>query len=96
MGSGSTTPRTPGSDPSPRQTTVPSRRTRSQSSSPPGGRLGADSTGEGGRSPFTARLWWIPQQNLRNQPGDLAMNGEEVELAFPLRIAPDGIWLAAG
>ena len=63
---------------------------------PPGRRLGADSTGEGGRSPFTARLWWIPQQNLRNQPGDLAMNGEEIEVAFPLRIAPDGIWLGLG
>ena len=50
----------------------------------------------GGRSPFTARLWWIPQQNLRNQPGDLAMNGEDVEVAFPLRIAPDGIWLGLG
>ncbi|MHB8861529.1 MAG: hypothetical protein ACYC6N_03930 [Pirellulaceae bacterium] len=62
----------------------------------PGGRLGADPPGEGGRSPFTARLWWIPQQNLRNQAGDLAMNGEEVEAALPVRIAPDGIWLGLG
>ena len=58
-----------------------------------GGRRGADSSGEGGRSPFTTRLWWIPQQNLQNQAGDLAMNGEEVEVAFPLRIAPEDIWL---
>jgi hypothetical protein len=64
--------------------------------SPPDGRLGADSLGEGGRSPFTARMWWIPQQNLRNQPGDLATNGVELDLAFPLRIDPDGIWLGLG
>ena len=43
-----------------------------------GDRLGAGSSGEGGRAPFTARLWWIPQQNLRNQAGDLAMNGTDM------------------
>jgi hypothetical protein len=63
---------------------------------PPGGRPGANSPGESGRSPFTARLWWIPQQNLQNQAGDLAMNGEEVDVAFPLCIAPEGIWLGIG
>jgi hypothetical protein len=65
---------------------------------PRGGPFGAapgdGSPGDGGRAPFTARLFWIPQQDLKNQPGDLAVNGEEIELAFPLRIAPDGIWLA--
>jgi hypothetical protein len=56
----------------------------------------ADAPGEVDRSPFTARLWWIPQQNLQSQAGDLAMNGEEIDVAFPLRINPDRIWLALG
>ncbi len=64
--------------------------------SPGGGRLDAGAPREGGRVPFTARLWWIPQQTLKNQPQDLAMNGEELELAFPVRIDSDGIWLALG
>lgn len=64
--------------------------------SPTDRRIERDSLGEGGRSPFTARLWWIPQQNLRTQPHDLAMNGEEFGLAFPLRLLPDGIWLGLG
>jgi hypothetical protein len=51
---------------------------------------------EGGRAPFTARIWWIPEQNLKNQPADLAMNGEELEFAVPVRIDTDGIWLALG
>lgn len=55
----------------------------------------SDSLG-GDRSPFTARLWWIPQQNVRRQSGDLAMNGEELDVAFPLRLMPDGIWLGLG
>jgi len=38
----------------------------------------------------------MPQQNLRNEPGDVATNGEEFDLAFPLRIDPDGIWLGLG
>ena len=46
--------------------------------------------------PFTARLWWIPQQDLKHQPGKLAMNGEEIEVAFPVRMDSDGIWLALG
>ncbi len=61
--------------------------------SPPDRRLGAD---YGGRSPFTSRLWWIPQQKIRNQPDYLAMNSEEFELAVPLHIAPNGIWLGLG
>ena len=61
--------------------------------SPPGRRLGTD---YGGRSPFTSRLWWIPQQKIRNQPDYLAMNSEEFEVAFPLHIAPNGIWLGLG
>ena len=61
-----------------------------------GGRLGVNSSGQGDRAPFTARLWWIPQQHLKHQPGGLAMNGEEIEVAFPVRIDSDGIWLALG
>lgn len=64
--------------------------------SPPGGQPSADSTGESQRAPFTAQMWWIPQQNLRSQPGDLSMNGKEVGVALPLRLAPDGIWLGLG
>jgi hypothetical protein len=61
-----------------------------------GGRAGLGSSGDGQRTPFTARLWWIPPQDLKDQPGELAMNGEELELAFPVRIDTDGIWLALG
>ncbi len=61
--------------------------------SSPDRRSGAD---YGGRSPFTSRLWWIPQQKIRNQPDYLAMNSEEFEVAFPLQIAPNGIWLGLG
>ncbi|HPM85426.1 MAG TPA: hypothetical protein PLF81_32210 [Candidatus Anammoximicrobium sp.] len=64
--------------------------------SPGGSRLDVGAPREGGRVPFTARLWWIPQQTLKNQPQDLGMNGEELELAFPVRIDSDGIWLALG
>ena len=58
--------------------------------------LGTRSLGEGRRTPFTARLSWIPQRDLKNQPNELAINGEEIELAFPLRLDADGIWLALG
>ena len=64
--------------------------------SPRVGQFGPGPSGEGRRSPFTARLWWIPEQNLRNQAGHLAMDGEEIDVAFPLRIDPDGIWLGLG
>jgi hypothetical protein len=64
--------------------------------SPQGDRLDAGSPDGSRRAPFTARLWWIPQQNLRNQAGNLAMDGEEIDVAFPLRIDPDGIWLGLG
>lgn len=53
----------------------------------------SDLGGNSRRAPFTARMFWIPQQDLSNQPGELAMNGEEIRLGFPLRIAPEGIWL---
>lgn len=59
-------------------------------------RFDAGSPGEGGRAPFTARLWWIPPQDVKHQPADLALNGAELEVAFPLRIDSDGIWLALG
>jgi hypothetical protein len=55
--------------------------------------LGGGATGAGNRSPFTAQLFWIPPQNLKGQPGTLAVNGEEIKLAFPVYIAPNGIWL---
>lgn len=61
--------------------------------SPPDRRFGTDSDD---RSPFTSQLWWIPQQNIRNQPGNLAMNSEEFDVAFPLEITPSGIWLGLG
>jgi len=64
--------------------------------SPQDDRLGAGLAESNGRAPFTARLWWIPQQDLKHQPGTLAMNGEEIELAFPVHIDSDGIWLALG
>lgn len=63
---------------------------------PSGRGLDVGAPGGGDRAPFTARLWWIPQQDLKNQPADLAMNGEELEFAFPVRIDADGIWLAMG
>jgi hypothetical protein len=50
--------------------------------------------GEGDRAPFTARTFWIPTQNVQGQPGNLAVNGEEIQLGFPIRIDTDGIWLA--
>ena len=59
-----------------------------------GASLNTAAVGDRGRSPFAVRAWWMPQQNLRNYPGDLTMNGQEVELAFPYRIDPEGIWLA--
>jgi len=63
---------------------------------PEGDRRDAGSPDGSRREPFTSRLWWIPQQDLRNQPGDLAMNGEDVEVAFPIWIDSHGIWLALG
>ncbi len=65
-------------------------------SSPSARGLEVGSSDEGGRAPFTARLWWLPRQNLKDQPADLAMNGEELEFAVPVRIDADGIWLALG
>jgi hypothetical protein len=55
--------------------------------------LGGGATGTGNRAPFTAQLFWIPPQNLKGQPGTLAVNGEEIKLAFPVHIAENGIWL---
>lgn len=56
-----------------------------------------DSGGPGsGRAPFKSQLFWIPQQALKAQPGNLAMSGEEVELGYPIRIDSNGIWLALG
>ena len=60
------------------------------------GGLGAGFSTGGSRAPFTARLSWIPAQALKNQPGELAVQSEELELAFPVRIDADGIWLALG
>lgn len=64
--------------------------------SPDHSRPDTGSLGDASRAPFTARLWWMPQQDLKHRPGDLAMNGEELEVAFPVRIDSDGIWLALG
>ena len=64
--------------------------------SPRAGPLGTSPLGESRRSPFTAGIWWIPEQDVQNGPGELAVYGEELELGFPLRIEPNGIWLALG
>ena len=61
--------------------------------SQPDRRLGTDHER---RSPLTSRLWWIPNQRVQNQPNSFAMNSEEFEVAFPLHIAPNGIWLGLG
>lgn len=53
----------------------------------------AGPTGEQ-RAPFQTRLHWMPQQAVKGQSADWAVYGEEVEIGFPLRIDPDGIWLA--
>ncbi|HND52716.1 MAG TPA: hypothetical protein PLV92_09985, partial [Pirellulaceae bacterium] len=57
--------------------------------------LGGD-FGGGDRAPFKSRLTWIPTQDLKNSPGHLSLNSQEMNLAFPLRIDDDGIWLATG
>lgn len=46
------------------------------------------------RPPLQGKLFWIPQQDVANAPGTLAMNGEQFDFAFPLRIGPEGVWLA--
>jgi hypothetical protein len=48
------------------------------------------------RAPFKSRLFWMPSQSVQGQPGNLAINGEEFDLSFPLRIDENGIWLALG
>lgn len=56
-----------------------------------------DSGGPGSkRAPFKSEIFWIPQQALKGEPGNLAMSGEEVELGYPIRIDSNGIWLALG
>jgi hypothetical protein len=50
--------------------------------------------GEGGRAPVVASLRWTPSQPFQNQPGELGLNEEELQLAFPVHIAANGIWLA--
>ncbi|MCL4204318.1 MAG: hypothetical protein KJ000_17685 [Pirellulaceae bacterium] len=59
---------------------------------------GADGNSLGGdrRAPLIARLTWIPSQDLENASGSLAMNSQEIELAYPVHIGADGIWLATG
>lgn len=46
------------------------------------------------RAPFQMRLHWIPQEPVQGQSADWAVHGEELEIGFPLRIDPNGIWLA--
>ena len=50
----------------------------------------------GKRSPFSVRSFWIPSQSYKNLPGQLGLNGTELELGFPLHIDPSGIWLGMG
>lgn len=49
--------------------------------------------GDGKRSPFTAQLLWMPSQNVKGQGTDFTLTSEEINLAFPLSINEDGIWL---
>jgi Domain of unknown function (DUF6268) len=50
------------------------------------------------RVPFMSRLSGMPVQNLRSQPGDWSQSGEQIKLAAPIYIAPDGgnLWLTTG
>jgi hypothetical protein len=60
------------------------------------GGAGGNSPGNARRSPLIAQLSWIPSQDLKNASGSLAMNSQEIELAYPVHIGADGIWLATG
>lgn len=46
------------------------------------------------RSPFKSGLFWMPAQAVQNQPGELAISGQELDFGLPLRIDDQGIWLA--
>jgi hypothetical protein len=63
----------------------PQDRERAFRSGPPGG---------GSRAPFQARLTWLPAETLKDRPGSLGMNGQQLELGFPVRMEPESIWLA--
>ncbi|TWT39291.1 DUF6268 family outer membrane beta-barrel protein [Blastopirellula retiformator] len=46
------------------------------------------------RDPFQAHAYWAPQQNLRGQDGDFAMNGFITKLMLPISIQEGRIWAA--
>ncbi|QDU90984.1 hypothetical protein Pla175_43990 [Pirellulimonas nuda] len=50
------------------------------------------------RSPFRSQSYWIGPQNVRSQPGDWSQAGQQINLAAPIFIAPEGgnLWLATG
>lgn len=50
----------------------------------------------GNRSPFTAQLVWMPTQKVKGQDKNYTQTSEEINVAFPLRIHEDGIWLGLG
>jgi hypothetical protein len=64
--------------------TVPPRRERTFSGGPPGG----------DRAPLKSQLTWLPAESLKDRPGSLGMNGQQLELGFPVRMEPGSIWLA--
>lgn len=57
---------------------------------------GSGESGVGNRSPFQAQLVWMPTRKIKGQLRDYAQTSEEINLAFPLSIQDDGIWLALG
>ena len=57
---------------------------------------GARLSGAGNATPFAVRLSWIPARDLKDMTGDWAMNEEQLELAYPVFIDADGMWLAMG
>lgn len=48
------------------------------------------------RAPLSARFTWLPGERFENVPGAISIRSEQLDIAFPLRIRPEGIWLALG
>ncbi len=63
---------------------------------PPGGRMmGGGMMGGGmmsGGSPISARAYWLPKRQLRNQSGTLDVWGNELNLMLPIYRSEQGMW----